>query len=199
MKIKIKTGRSIVKMNETIRTILNRRSYRAYKPEQITKEELSAILDCGLSAPSAMNSQNWYFTVIQNKDLIDWMNEQVKPELPQASRERMIARNGGNEGYSVFYNAPTVIWVSGSKDDKYSAMNCSFAAQNMCIAAESLNIGTCIIGMATLMFDTPKGGDYMKELGISDGYKPMYAICFGYKGMDAVRPETIQNKVSYIE
>ena len=33
--------------NETIQTIRSRRSCRAYKPEQITKEELEAVLRAG--------------------------------------------------------------------------------------------------------------------------------------------------------
>lgn len=186
-------------MNDTIRTIQNRRSYRAYKQEQITKEQLDIIIDSGLNAPSAMNTQNWHFTVIQNEDLINWMNAKIKTELTQEFKERLIERNGGNEDFSVFYKSPTVIIVSGIKDDRYSIMNCSFATQNMCLAAESQNIGSCIIGMAALMFNTPKCDEYIKELGIPKDYMPLFAVCFGYKGMEASKPERIKNKVNYIE
>lgn len=185
-------------MNETIKTILNRRSCRVYKPEQITKDELAAIIDCGLNAPSAMNAQNWYFTVVQNKDLIDWLDEHTKDALPRESKERLIARNGGDENYRVFYNAPTVIIVSGVKDDRYSLINCSLATQNMCLAAESLGVGSCIIGMAAALFNTPKSDEYIKELGVPDGYKPEYIICFGYKDMEAMKPERVADKVNYI-
>lgn len=40
--------------NETIQTIRSRRSCRAYKPEQITNEELEAVLGAGTYAASAM-------------------------------------------------------------------------------------------------------------------------------------------------
>ena len=33
--------------NETLETIKNRRNCRAYKPEQITNEELDAVLEAG--------------------------------------------------------------------------------------------------------------------------------------------------------
>ena len=39
--------------NETLETIKNRRSCRAYKPEQITNEELDAVLEAGTYAASA--------------------------------------------------------------------------------------------------------------------------------------------------
>ena len=43
--------------NETIQTIRSRRSCRAYKPEQITNEELEAVLGAGTYAASAMGKQ----------------------------------------------------------------------------------------------------------------------------------------------
>lgn len=185
-------------MNETIKTILNRRSCRAYKDEQISNEELSFILDCGLSAPSAMNSQDWHFTVIQNKDLIDEMNMQIKKILPQPAKERMLSRNNGNENYSMFYFAPTVIIISGFNDDNYSQINCSLATQNMCLAAESLDIGSCVIGFAAMLFHSPKREEYIKKLNIPDNYKPLYAVCFGYKDMEMMKPERISGKVNFI-
>ena len=44
--------------NETIQTIRSRRSCRAYKPEQITNEELEAVLGAGTYAASAMGKQS---------------------------------------------------------------------------------------------------------------------------------------------
>lgn len=185
-------------MNETIQTILSRRCYRSFKPEQLKQEELDMIMECGLNAPSALNSQGWHFTVIQKQDVIRWMNSEIIKELPQSAKDRMTARNGGNEDFSVFYNAPTVVFVSGVAEDHYSPMNCSFATENMCLAAESLNIGSCIIGLAAFLFSTPKGEEYIKELGIPDGYKPLYAVVFGYKGMEMTKPERASGKVNVI-
>ena len=44
--------------NETLETIKSRRSCRAYKPEQITDEELNAVLEAGTYAASAMGRQS---------------------------------------------------------------------------------------------------------------------------------------------
>ena len=51
--------------NETLHTLETRRSCRAYKPEQITKEELEAVLRAGTFAPSAMNRQSAKIVVVQ--------------------------------------------------------------------------------------------------------------------------------------
>jgi nitroreductase len=46
-------------INETLKVIRNRRGIRNLKDEQIKKEELDAILEAGLYAPSGMNLQDW--------------------------------------------------------------------------------------------------------------------------------------------
>lgn len=49
--------------NETLETIKSRRSCRAYKPEQITDEELNAVLEAGTyaAAPWAARAQrSWW-------------------------------------------------------------------------------------------------------------------------------------------
>ena len=39
--------------NEVIQTMLERRSVRAYKAEQLSDEQLDTLLRCAISAPSA--------------------------------------------------------------------------------------------------------------------------------------------------
>ena len=41
-------------MNESMKTLLNRRSVRSFRPEQLREEDLAAILKAGTYAPSAM-------------------------------------------------------------------------------------------------------------------------------------------------
>ena len=56
-------------MNETLKTIYARRSVRAYKPEQITDDELETVLKAGEYAPSANNQQSQLFVAIQKKEM----------------------------------------------------------------------------------------------------------------------------------
>ncbi len=185
--------------NETIKSIMERRSTRAYEPEQIKDEELQTIIECGLWAPSAMNLQSWHFTVIQNADLIDWMNEQVRPKLPPEATERMKGRFNGRDDFSIFYGAPTLILVSGDSANGSAASDCGFATENMCLAAHSLGIGSCIVGLATLVFDDENAAEYIEELGVPSGYKPFYAIALGYPAMEMPKPARVDGKVNYIK
>ena len=45
-------------MKDTVIDIQNRRSVKEYKPEQITDEELMAVLNAGMNAPSGGNKQS---------------------------------------------------------------------------------------------------------------------------------------------
>ena len=185
--------------NDTVKSIMERRSIRKYKPQQITEQELDCILTSGLNAPSAVNSQNWHFTVIQNADLISWMNDKIKENIPKKFVETNKARAGGREDYSVFYHAPTVILISGEANDSWTESNCAYAVENMCLAAKSIGVSSVIIGLVRYLFSTPKADEYAKEFGVPDGYKPLYAVCFGYGDMNPKAPERIPGKVNYIK
>jgi len=74
-------------MNEVLRTIARRRSSRQFRAEQIKDDELRAILEAGLQAPSGHNDQSWYFTVVQDKRLIDEISDGSKAEMRKAPVE----------------------------------------------------------------------------------------------------------------
>ena len=85
-------------MNETLKTLRERRSVRRYRPEQIKTEELEAILDAGTWAPSAMGKQSAVMVVVQDRETIQEMS-------------RLNAEIQGAPGTDPFYGAPTVVVV----------------------------------------------------------------------------------------
>ncbi|HEY5586107.1 MAG TPA: nitroreductase family protein [Ruminiclostridium sp.] len=170
-------------MNETLKTILTRRSIRKYEEKQIKDEELQNILEAGKFAPSAMNQQSWHFTVIQNKEMLQNLNETCKTAFMK-SGNKGFEDMAKSENFSIFYNAPTFIIVSG--DQKAIAPQCdgSLAIENMFIAAESLAIGSCWIHAMSFLFSTQEGKTLLKDLGIPEGYVPVGSGAFGYKGVE---------------
>jgi len=52
------------KQMDIIEAISQRKSVRGFKPDPVSKDVLSRILDLACSAPSAMNTQPWEFAVI---------------------------------------------------------------------------------------------------------------------------------------
>ena len=65
-------------MNEVLKAIKSRRSVRAYTAQQISQEDLNAILEAATYAPSGMNYQTWHFTAIQNAAVLEELNEKIK-------------------------------------------------------------------------------------------------------------------------
>lgn len=166
-------------VNDTLRVIKQRRSVRSYKKEQIKEEELQAILEAGMYAPYAWDQA--YFTVVQNKDLLDRLNLAAKEAAKQMELEH-LRELGSNEEFNCLYDAPTMIIVSGSEQAPIPIeADCAAATQNLLLAAESLGIGSCWIFFVMMAFYSPHSLELWKELKIPEGYKPYYAAVFGYK------------------
>ncbi|HSA07199.1 MAG TPA: nitroreductase family protein [Candidatus Gastranaerophilales bacterium] len=185
-------------MNSTINAILNRRSVRSYSHKQIKNEELELILKAGLYAPSAHNQQPWHFTVIQDKKIIKNLNLAAKQVMLELENES-LKKYAEDEHFDIFYDVPTIIVISGEKSAIIPDIDCAAATQNMLLAAESLNIGSCWIGLVRHLFMIDKVGEYIKLFNIPEGFEPYYAITLGYKTIeDKPAPPRRENTVNYI-
>lgn len=185
-------------MNETLKNIRNRRSTRIFLHDQIKEESLQAILEAGIYAPSASNQQPWHFTVIQNKDLLDELNIKFK-EFAKRSESDYVRKVGENEKFHVFYNAPTVILVSGDENNNYASIDCAAAVENMLIASESLEIGSCWVGFIAYLLNSDEGKELAQKLDIPKGYKQIHSVCLGYKRLNLSNgPKRKENTVNYI-
>ncbi|MDP4091596.1 MAG: nitroreductase family protein [Bacillota bacterium] len=174
-------------MNETLKTILSRRSIRRFKEEQIKDEELQAILEAGKFAPSAMNQQPWHFTVVQNKELLQKINEVCRAAFLKSGIKNFEDRAKA-ENFTIFYNAPTFIIVSADAKAIAPQNDGSLALGYMFLAAESLDIGSCWIHALNLVLTSETGEALKKELGIPEGYIPVGSGAFGYKGIQQPSP-----------
>lgn len=185
-------------MNETLKVIMNRRSIRKYKTEQIKDFELQAILDAAIYAPNAINQQKWHFTVIQDKNIINTMVTIIKENIINSGNNFLIERVNQPD-YNTFHNAPTVILISGDKNAHYTQIDCGMAALNITLAAESLNIGSCVIASSGLLFVSDKGNSLRGVLGMPDMYNHICTVAFGYKDEHPEAPARNKNVINYIK
>lgn len=186
-------------MNQTLEVIRNRRSIRKYKQEQIPEEDLQAIVEAGLYAPSANNKQLWHFTVIQDKATLKELNRETKDVLARSDNP-FLQRVGNNEDLDIFNGAPTAVIVSGNVADPNAVVECALASENMMIAAQSLGISSCYIISISYLLDGSEGEYFAKKLGVPEGYKPYNAILLGYNGSENT-PEAAprrEGSVNYI-
>lgn len=166
-------------MNETIKTILARRSVRSYEQKPVEAEKINAILECAQFAPSARNLQPWHFTVITSRTMLDRISAENRKIL-LASPDEMARKAASDPGFDSFRSAPMAIIVSGRKDAAYAAGDCANAVENMAVAACSLGLGSCYLGSFKMCLEAAQGAELLAELKIPEGYAPLYALSIGY-------------------
>lgn len=117
------------KMNETAKTIFNRKSVRNYVETTVAPETLEFLVRAGMAAPSAMDRRPWEFIIINDKAVVKKLND----ALPHAKMAEKA-------GYAIVV-AGNIEKQAGGKDSNFWIMDCSAAAQNILLAAESLGLG----------------------------------------------------------
>lgn len=188
--------------NAMITAILQRRSLRAYKPDQVPESALAAILSCGLSAPSGMNRQPWHISVVNDQSLIEEMHQAILTEVRRDPAYAAIL----TEGFHVFHRAPLVLVVSVKTDDIWGEVDGGLLAGNMFLAANSLGLGACVIGFMRFLFTGSQADIYLRRLRVPAGNKVLFGLTLGYPADDAeVKPpyqlsltEAQQGKITYL-
>ena len=137
--------------NETLHTLETRRSCRAYKPEQITKEELEAVLRAGTFAPSAMNRQSAKIVVVQDAKT-------------RAQLTRMNAAVMGNTG-DPMYGAPTILVVLADANARCGVQDGSLVMGNLMNAAAAIGLGSCWINRCKGRVRDRRGQGPAEEVG----------------------------------
>jgi nitroreductase len=166
-------------VNEVIRAILDRRSVRRYKLDAPSREDIETVVRAGLFAPSGAGAEPWHFTVLTDRGVIADFDARARAAMAESGIERIEAL-GKSPGYRVFFGAPVVVLICGEKilrkpGRHLSALaDCSAAIQNMSIAAFSLGLGTCWIGLVRYLFE--REPSFMAP----DGYEPLFALTLGW-------------------
>ncbi len=160
---------------DVMECIKGRRAVRSYLDKPVEKEKLDKILEAGIMAPSAMNSQPCRFTILTDKGKIRELSDTTKENigvLSGAIKERMRTMED-----VIFYGAPLLIVISAKKDSRWVKLDCALAAENMMLAAYDMRLGSCFIGFAISLNNDKEA---LKDLGISDDSEIVAPLIFGY-------------------
>lgn len=186
--------------NTIIKNIKERRSIRYFEEKKIDKEELKEIIQAGKYAPSATNDQPWKFIVITKKEMIQELSNQIREELKKLLKWRFIKkfkikqlRNidilkfifvvAFSKTDMIFFNAPALVLIL-TQDKLFYDESCACCAQNMMLAANSIGIGSCWIGFASVLGLNKK---ILENIGIPDNHHISAAIIFGYPREKKIR------------
>ena len=156
--------------NEILNAIASRRSCRAYKPEQITAEELEAVTTAGTWAATAMGRQSPVMVAVQDKETL--------AELSRLNAAVMGTKN------DPFYGAPVVLVVLADKSVGTYKYDGSLVMENLMLAANAVGLGSCWIHRAKEEFESEEGRELLRQLGISGDYEGIGHCILGYPAGD---------------
>ena len=154
-------------MNEVLKVLKERRSIRAFRPEPLKKEDLDAIVEAGLYAPSAKNLQSTKLVVVRDAAVL-------------ARLERLNSQILGTPEGTPFYGAPEAIVVLSDSDHPNWLQDGSLVMGNLMNAAAALGIGSCWINRAMETFELPEGKALLAEWGLGENWKGVGNCILGY-------------------
>lgn len=175
-------------MNETLNVIKRRCSIRAYKPEALSDEELDTVLRAGLAAPTAANRQEIHFSVVRKDN----------PVLAEIEEEKN-AQRGLRPRFNFYYDAPVVVFISADTDFHWGTLDAGIAVENMTLAAESMGLGSLIIGCVYDAINGDRSAEFNEKLEIPSGYRFEIAIALGKRDTEKEPHEyDMEKNVSFI-
>jgi len=165
---------------EKLDYILDRRSIRRFTSQKIGRSDIKAILTAAMYAPSAVNRQPWHFVVIDDPSIL----EKIMEVHPHA---RMMQ------------TASHAVVVCGDEqlqhDDGYWVVDCGAATQNLLLAAHSLGLGGCWVGLHPR---EERKSAISRLMGLPTHVKPFALVALGYPEEQKPRPERFHaDKVRY--
>ena len=169
--------------NEALEVLKNRRAVRAYKPEQITEEELNAVLEAGTYAPTGAGTQGVQIVAVQTPEEVAAVNE-------------LNAKVLNNPGAHPYYGAPTVLLIFETEDCITHDLDGAAVCTNMLNAAYAVGLGSCWIHRCRQMFELPEGKALLKKWGLPETLRGVASMALGYA--DGKNPVPTPRKADYI-
>jgi nitroreductase/NAD-dependent dihydropyrimidine dehydrogenase PreA subunit len=153
----IDSPETIANYDTIFRLIRAKRSIRRYKSKIVPKESIEKIFEAMRYAPSASNARAWRYLIVSDPEIM----KRVSDEIIKANYLYMGFQSGEQalqyfksiEREPIFYNAPNLIILYYKTTEKNPTMiglranDAGIALTYGMLAAESLGLGTCWIGM----------------------------------------------------
>lgn len=164
-------------MNETLNTILQHVSVREFTDKKVEEPTLNQILKAACNGSTMGNMQ--LFSIVVTED--DKMKQQLAPyhfNQPIATQAPLILTFCADfrrfNRFCEFRDAETGAY-SNLQAYQWAVTDALIAAQNACVAAESLGLGLCWMG--TITFNVDK---FVEILQLPQHVIPVACIAMGY-------------------
>ena len=177
-------------MSEFSKLMKIRRSVRDYEDRNVPFEVVREIITDACEAPSGGNRQPWAFVVVSDARMIRRLSDESKKNLlsdknaMKSPALRLYRPVLSDEWFNVFYNAPCLVYITGPKDLRSAAADCSLAASYFMLSAAGRGLGTCWVELGSSIKDP----ETLQTLGIPDDHRIMATIILGYPRIIPERP-----------
>ena len=196
---------------EAMEAILSRRSTRNYRPDPVEQEKLDRILEAGRQAPSGGNNQTNHFLVIRSREALRDLTAmaekafaamEIREDTYSSLKHAISASRKG--GYVFCYNAPLLIAVANRTGYGNNIADCACAIENMMVAANALDLGSCWINQLRWLNEDPEITAYLRRLGLKENERVYGAVIIGYPSTESGLPNRNRmilkgNEVTWID
>ena len=159
-------------MASVLDVIKKRRSVRSHTDTPVEREKLERLIEAANYAPSASNAYPWKIAVVQNKGLIRKI-QSVSPGMLGSPMTVMALCNDREKAKKM---------VGKLGGEVFCLMDVAHAAQNICLLATELGIGSCCI----MSFNSDAVGELLE---VSPEYNVDYLVALGYRDLEPLMPK----------
>lgn len=179
---------SMTLLNETMHTIMTRRSIRRFSTQGIERNLIEMILKAGYHAPSGHNMQTWKFTVVTSSIEL----RRLKEAAGEAAKTAGV--------YFYGWDDPAiVILVSNDSRNPDGCQDASCASQNMMLAAWSYGIGSVWLNPLMTLRDKSPVKEILDGYGIPKNHIVWSTLAMGYPMAEGVKLKKNPDVVNWIE
>lgn len=177
-----------IDFEKTEQLLRGRRSIRQYKDQPVEQEKIIKLLNLASTAPTAGNSQQVGWMVVNSKKdiqklssmTIDMFRDMIAKKHPMSQSYNLSGVISiFDSGYDiVLRDAPALVIAHAPKNYPVGIVDCSIALTYLDLASGSLGLGTCWAGF--LMMAYPNWEPMQKFLNIPEGNICCGAMMLGY-------------------
>lgn len=172
---------------ETLEAIINRYACRQYLNEQITEEQLNALIEAANAAPVGMGDYSGY-------ELVIVQDEEIRKAIDEGTAHAMPVM-----GDHPTYEAPTLMFICVKPDEQFEMIpycGASCIAENIMVQATALGLASVyIMAVPTAMQGKP---ELLEKLRMSEGFIPVVLVSVGKAKDEHEKKKPDRLKVSVI-
>ena len=161
--------------------ITGRRSVRAYENSPLETETVKELINLGINAPSGSNMQPWAFVVVEDKQfMLEWSDKTKEILHGQMETNKYLQQYRAvfeNKNFNIFYGAPCLLLIYGNTASPNHVFDCSMVAQNIMLSAYEKGLGSCWIGFAMTLGNSP---EIKEKLGVPEKYRLVAPLVLGH-------------------